>query len=165
VSIEHQDGGETERGVVNDAIKAASLWLQHILLTGDLDLYKLVGIRCTSQTVATALGTINPNNETIIDHNRISGTLKPYCWRPWLDDEGFLPWKATILPLLVDGRMTFDELMALLKAEHDREIAAKEAELVTARNAANAANAAKLEAERQLTLANTKIANAKIALS
>lgn len=165
VSIEHQDGGTAERGVVNNEIKAASLWLQHILLTGDLDLYSLVGIKCSSSAVASALGNVAPGTETIIDHNRISGTLKPYCWRPWLDDAGFLPWKATILPLLVDGRMTFDELMALLKAEHDRELAAKEAELQTARTAANAANSAKVEAERQLSLANQKITNAKNALA
>lgn len=155
VSIEHQDGADAERGVVSDEIKDASLWLQSVLLTGDQTKIMAAGIRINSGASARGLREIRIDNESIIDHHRISGTKKPYCWRPWLDDKGFLPWKTTLIPALMDSRiMTLDELLAALKVEADK----LKTENVAALAARDAAVAAKAAADGKLTTAKDKAA-------
>lgn len=155
VSIEHQDGGEAERGVVTDEIKNASLWLQSLLLSGDQTKIINAGIRINSGASARGLREIYIDDESIIDHYRIAGTKKPFCWRPWLDDKGFLPWKTTLIPALWDSRMaTLDELLAALKIEADR----LKAENVAALAARDAAVAAKNTAETKLATAKGKAA-------
>ncbi len=89
VSIEHQDGAKAGRGVVTDAIIEASIWLDRLLLSGDLDAIRAAGIRVSDPATADQLGRILPGPDTIIDHHTIAGRLKPFCWRRWLDDPGF----------------------------------------------------------------------------
>lgn len=161
VSIEHQDGSEAGRGIVTDEIKAASLWLQRILLTGDMNLYAKVGIKCSSQRVADGLKALVPGAETIIDHNRISGRLKPYCWRVWLDDAGFLPWKTKLIASLQDTMPTLDEILALLNAEIDRiELERDNAngKLVTANQTITTLTTARDTLQAKLTTAKAKAA-------
>lgn len=94
VSIEHEDGAASvdangKRGVVDDEVIEASIWLIGVLLTGDPATVRDAGIRFRSDAVVRALGKIPRDATRIVDHHFIAGPLKPYCWRPWLDDEGF----------------------------------------------------------------------------
>lgn len=152
VSIEYQDGSTDNRGVVTDEIKDAGAWLQSILLRGKPAELSAAGIRYDTAT-AENLANMPIVSERIIDHHRIAGRLKPYCWRPWLDDEGFLPWKTTLLPALKEVRMaTLDELLVQLTAEVNR----VKAEAATAKAAAEAANLARTAAEEKLAAAKVK---------
>jgi hypothetical protein len=161
VSIEHQDGATTGRGIVTPETKAASLWLQKILLTGDLNLYAQYGIRCSNPLVAQALARIVPGNETIIDHNRIAGNLKPTCWRAWLDDGGFLPWKPTLIASLLDTGMTLDEILALLNTEIKNlqtQVAQGKTDLTTANTTIQNLTTARDALQTKLTTAKAKTA-------
>ncbi len=89
VSIEHQDGAKAGRGVVTEAIIEASIWLDRLLLSGDVAAMRAAGIRVRDPATAHQLGQIVPGPDTIIDHHRVAGKLKPFCWRRWLDDAGF----------------------------------------------------------------------------
>jgi len=145
VSIEHEDGGPND-GVVTQAVKDASAWLQTILLTGDADLMRYVGIHIRSNTTATQLGKIVPGKETLIDHNRISGTKKPYCWRPYkLDTGGFPAWQPELINIIRGSEMAIQDTLALLEQQI--------AELQTQRDTAVAAQEI---AEGKLTTAKTK---------
>ena len=156
VSIEYQDGAEDEQGVVKDVIKNAGLWLQALLLTGDQAKIRAAGIRISSGASARGLKEIYIDEESIIDHHRIAGTKKPHCWRPWLADKGFLPWKTTLIPALWDSRMaTLDELLAQLKVEADR----LKAENTAALAARDTAVIAKNTAEGKLATAKQKAAD------
>lgn len=88
ISIEHEDGSTTGRGVVKDAIIRASIELDRILLSGNLTRIRAAGIRCSSSTVAADLDRIRPSTRTMLRHWDIAGRLKPYCWMRWLDDPG-----------------------------------------------------------------------------
>lgn len=94
ISIEHEDGALSvdangKRGVVDDAVIDASIWLIGLLLTGDPVKVRAAGIRYRDADIVRALGTIDPVATRIIDHHFIAGPLKPYCWQPWYDDKGF----------------------------------------------------------------------------
>ena len=92
VSIEHEDGATRGRGIVKEPVIAASIELDRVLLSGDLDRIRNAGIRATGAGGAAAvgdLGDIVPGPKTIVDHNFIAGRLKPYCWQRWLDGAGF----------------------------------------------------------------------------
>lgn len=121
VSIEHEDGGSANRGLVKPEIIDASVWLSRLLLSGSAPLMRAAGIRIRDDATAAALKSIVPGNETYIDHRRIAGRAKPDCWRPWLGDPGFVPyWKPIMLARLQEREMTIDEIMALLQTEIDR---------------------------------------------
>lgn len=91
VSIEHQDNAQLPlgagKGIVTEAIQKASLWLDSLLLSGDIARMRAAGIRIRSTTTAAQLGRIVPGPRTLITHNDIAGRLKPYCWKPWSDDK------------------------------------------------------------------------------
>lgn len=92
VSIEHEDGATTGRGIVKEPVIAASIELDRLLLSGNLSKIRAAGIRATGTGGAKAvsdLGKIKPGPRTIIMHHDIAGRLKPYCWTRWLDDPGF----------------------------------------------------------------------------
>jgi len=117
ISIEHEDGGPND-GVVTQAVKDASTWLQTILMTGNIDLMRYVGIQIRGKDVAEALALLVPMQETIIDHNRISGKLKPYCWRPYKNDTGGFPaWQPTLIQQLRGSEMAIQDTLALLNQQ------------------------------------------------
>jgi hypothetical protein len=93
VSIEHHDnGGRTAgsgKGVVPEAVIAASIALDALLLRGDLAELKAAGIRFRAGTeiaISRELRAIPVDRHHLIDHHYIAGRLKPSCWRPWADD-------------------------------------------------------------------------------
>jgi hypothetical protein len=145
VSIEHEDGGPND-GVVTQAVKDASCWLQTILLSGSIDLMRYVGIQIRENTTAVALGNIIPVTETIIDHNRISGRLKPYCWRPYkLDTSGFPGWQPILIQQLRGSTMAIQDTLNLL-----------EQQITELENQRNAAIAEALVANNKLSQAKDK---------
>ncbi len=94
ISIEHEDGGTSvdangKRGVVDDEVIEASIWLDALLLSGDPDRVRAAGIRFRDPAIVRALANIPRDDTHIVDHHFIAGPLKPYCWQPWLDDPGF----------------------------------------------------------------------------
>lgn len=158
ISIEHEDGATANDGIVLPEVRAASEWLTRILLTGNMAAYAAAGIRCSSQAVADQIGAIVPGNETYIDHNRIAGTRKPYCWRAWLGDGGFVPaYKPTMLANVKDTDMAIDDIMVLLQQEIDK----LEAERDAAVAAAAKATAEKKAAQDALAVSNAKLDDAK----
>ncbi|HEX5149590.1 MAG TPA: N-acetylmuramoyl-L-alanine amidase [Candidatus Limnocylindrales bacterium] len=93
VSIEHHDnGGRTAgsgKGVVPEAVIAASIALDALLLRGDLAELKGAGIRFragTETAITRELRAIPIDRHHLIDHHYIAGRLKPSCWRPCADD-------------------------------------------------------------------------------
>jgi hypothetical protein len=95
VSIEHHDnGGRTrgnDKGVAPEAVIAASIALDALLLRGELAELKAAGIRFRSGTetaITRELRAIPTDRHHLIDHHYIAGRLKPYCWRPWADAAG-----------------------------------------------------------------------------
>jgi hypothetical protein len=146
ISIEHEDGGPND-GVVTQAVKDASCWLQTILLTGDVDLMRYVGIQIRDSATAAALKTIIPAKETIIDHNRISGSLKPYCWRPYkLDTGGFPAWQPILIEQLRGSKMAIQDTLALLEQQITELENQRNAAVVEAEQSKNKLEAAKTDA-------------------
>jgi hypothetical protein len=97
VSSEHEDRGQKgkrlRKGIVEPEIIEASIALTELLLSGDVRAIRRAGIKC-SEAVAKQLGAITPKaGRTLINHNDISGRLKPYCWRPWAKDPRGFPAK------------------------------------------------------------------------
>jgi hypothetical protein len=90
LSIEHEDGGAAGRGVVQPDTWAASIELGVLLQSGDIAAIRSAGIRIRSDATAAQLAAIPPTVDGHIDHHAISGPAKPFCWRPWLDDPGFV---------------------------------------------------------------------------
>jgi hypothetical protein len=93
ISIEHHDNGGRDRGngkgVVPERVIEASLWLDAMLLRGDLAEMWAAGIRFRDgeeHGIARELRAIPVDRNHIFDHHYIAGRLKPYCWRPWADD-------------------------------------------------------------------------------
>jgi len=93
VSIEHHDnGGRTAvsgKGVVPEAVIAASIALDALLLRGDPGELKAAGIRFragTEAAITRELRAIPIDRHHLVDHHYIAGRLKPSCWRPWADD-------------------------------------------------------------------------------
>lgn len=99
ISIEHHDNGGLPlgegKGVVPAEVIAQSIELDRLLLSGDWAAWKAAGIRAGSDalgaSIAAQVKRIVPSTKTIIDHNYISGSLKPYCWKPWADDRVGFP--------------------------------------------------------------------------
>lgn len=90
VSIEHEDGGSGNGGRVSDEIWRASMALQKLITSGDGSAIRAAGIRVRSDTTIAQLAAIPKDESGFIDHNQISGPNKPYCFRRWLDDPGFV---------------------------------------------------------------------------
>lgn len=99
ISIEHHDNGGLPlgegRGVVPPEVRAVSIALDRLLLSGDWVAWKAAGIRATTDSKGAAIAAqckrIIPSSKTIIDHNYIAGRLKPFCWKPWADDRVGFP--------------------------------------------------------------------------
>ena len=107
MSIEHHDnGGRTAgsgKGVVPEAVIAASIALDALLLRGDLAELRAAGIRFragTEAAITRELRAIPIDRHHVIDHHYIAGRLKPSCWRPWADDPTGFP-QARYLAALV----------------------------------------------------------------
>ena len=76
-----------------EAVIAASIALDALLLRGDLAELKAAGIRFragTETAITRELRAIPIDRHHLIDHHYIAGRLKPSCWRPWADD----PWAS-----------------------------------------------------------------------
>lgn len=91
VSIEHHDnGGATlgsgKKGVVPEAVIAASIWLDRLLIHGTPAAIRAAGVRARDDVALHQINRIVPGPRTLIMHNDIAGRLKPYCWKPWADD-------------------------------------------------------------------------------
>jgi len=74
---------------VPEAVIAASIALDALLLRGDLAELKAAGIRFragTETAITRELRAIPIDRHHLIDHHYIAGRLKPSCWRPWADD-------------------------------------------------------------------------------
>lgn len=107
VSIEHEDGGSANRGRVSDAVWAVSMQLQKLITSGDPKAIRAAGIRVRYDHHVAQLARIPKDGRGFIDHHQISGPNKPYCFRRWLDDPGF-----------VEGSPSRrDRLLAYLNAE------------------------------------------------
>lgn len=90
ITIEHEDGGKANGGVVEESIWQASIALQVLLASGDPVAVRAAGIRFREDSVVRDLAAISKDELGFIDHHQISGPNKPFCWRPWLDDPGFV---------------------------------------------------------------------------
>lgn len=96
ISTEHEDGGAANRGRVSEAVWQASIELSRILRSGDVDRIRGAGIRVsdrpgvTASQLVTAIAAWPIDAAHYIDHHQISGPNKPYCFRRWLDDPGFV---------------------------------------------------------------------------
>lgn len=88
VSTEHEDNGAAGDYVVVEAIVAASIELDRLLLAGDGVAIRKAGIRC-SDAAARQLGRLEPSSDTLIDHKVCAPVSKPFCWRPIGKDRGF----------------------------------------------------------------------------
>ena len=100
VSTEHEDMSTAGRGVVTDHIRRASIELSRVLRSGDRARLEAAGIRCRDDAVIEQLAAMPIDELHYIDHHQISGPNKPYCWRAWLDDVGFMPWRDELLAAL-----------------------------------------------------------------
>lgn len=90
VSIEHEDGGAANKGVVTEDIWRASMALQKLVTSGDPAAIRASGIRLRYDHHAAELARVPKDSRGFIDHNQIAGPNKPYCFRRWLDDPGFV---------------------------------------------------------------------------
>ena len=152
ISIEHEDGGPND-GVVTQAVKDASCWLQTIILTGDIELMRYVGIQIRDTATASALKLIYPEQETIIDHTRISGKLKPYCWRPYkFDIGGFPAWQPILIEQLRGSEMAIQDTLALLEQQITELESQRNAALLESTVARTKLDTAKLKAAEIKTL-------------
>lgn len=107
VSVEHEDGGSAGRGVVTEHVWRASMELTELCTSGDARAIRAAGIRVRYDETVRQIAAIPKDPTGFIDHNQISGPNKPYCWRRWLDDPGF-----------VEGRPSRrDRLLAALTQE------------------------------------------------
>lgn len=109
VSTEHEDGGSANRGRVSEAVWQASMALSKLLRCGDVARIRAAGIRVRDPRHAVELAAMPIDTGSYIDHNQIAGPNKPYCFRRWLDDPGF-----------VEGTPSRrDRLLAALNGEDD----------------------------------------------
>lgn len=89
VTIEHEDGGYTG-GVVAEPVWQASMELQRLLVSGDGAAIRAAGIRGATDAIVAQMAAITRDTRGFIDHHQIAGPNKPYCWRRWLSDPGFV---------------------------------------------------------------------------
>jgi hypothetical protein len=114
VSIEHEDGGAANRGRVHDAIWEASIALQKLITSGNVGAIRNAGVRVRETRTVAQLAAIPKDETGFIDHHQIAGPNKPYCFRRWLDDAGF-----------VEGSPSRrDRLLAALNGQEDPEMPA-----------------------------------------
>lgn len=90
VTIEHEDGGYTGRGVIVEALWEASMELQALLVSGNAAAIRALGIRGATDAIVSQLRAIPKDEHGFIDHHAIAGPNKPYCLRRWLDDPGLV---------------------------------------------------------------------------
>lgn len=90
ISIEHEDGGYTGKGVIVEEIWRASMELQTLLVSGNATAIRAKGIRGATAAMVAQLAAISKDERGFIDHHAIAGPNKPYCLRVWLDDPGFI---------------------------------------------------------------------------
>jgi hypothetical protein len=112
VSTEHEDGGSANRGRVSEAVWQASMQLSRLLRCGDVARIRAAGIRVRSTATVAQLAAMPIDTGSYIDHHQIAGPNKPYCFRRWLDDPGFVEGSPS--------RRT--RLLAYLNAEDDVQI-------------------------------------------
>lgn len=90
ISIEHEDGGSAGRGVVQPDTWNASIELGLLLASGDPAAIRAAGIRVRYDTTVAQMAAVPKTADGYIDHNAIAGPNKPYCFRRWLDDPGYV---------------------------------------------------------------------------
>lgn len=90
VSIEHEDGGEAGRGVVQSDTWAASIDLALLLVSENAAAIRAAGITVRADATVAQMAAVPKNTDGYIDHNQIAGPNKPYCFRRWLDDLGYV---------------------------------------------------------------------------
>ena len=116
VTIEHEDGGTANRGKVSEEVWAVSMALQKLITSGDRNAIRAAGIRVRHDHIVTQLAAIPKDERGFIDHHQIAGPNKPYCFRRWLDDPGFVegsPSRRDRLLAFLNG----DDMQALKGAE------------------------------------------------
>jgi hypothetical protein len=91
VNTEHEDGGEAGRGIVTDHVWDASVELMRLVTSGSIDRIRQAGVVVSNVATVQQLAAIPRDASGFVDHNQISGPNKPYCWRPWQADAGFVP--------------------------------------------------------------------------
>lgn len=90
VTIEHEDGGYAGMGVVVEELWRASMELQTLLLSGNAAAIRGLGIVGATDAMVAQMAAIPKDESGLIDHNQIAGPNKPYCFRRWLDEPGFV---------------------------------------------------------------------------
>lgn len=153
-TIEHEDGGTANRGVVEDDIWQASMELQVLLASGDPARLRAAGVTFREDSVARE-GALIPKDATgFIDHHQISGPNKPYCFRPWLDDPGFVNGTPSRRSQLIAALQADGEI----QGEDMGRIADLEAALERCRN-----KAAAYHKQRDVALVELEASKAEIA--
>lgn len=112
VSTEHEDGGSANRGRVSEAVWQASMELSKLLRSGDVAKIRAAGIRVRDPRHVAQLAAMPIDTGSYIDHHQIAGPNKPYCFRRWLDDPGFVEGSPSrrdrLFAHLREDDMTFD---------------------------------------------------------
>lgn len=131
VSIEHEDGGSANGGVVREPIWQASMELQKLITSGDVARIRAAGIRVRDEKTVAQLAAVPKDARGFIDHHQIAGPNKPYCFRRWLNDPGF-----------VEGSPSRrDRLLAYLTAPEEEDVDLSTLVPIVNRKAAIAAGA------------------------
>jgi hypothetical protein len=150
ISIEHEDGGSGNRGVVEDNIWEASMGLQVILASGDPERVRAAGITFREDSVVRDLAFIPKDKTGFIDHHQIAGPNKPYCFRPWLDDPGFVNGSPSRRHQLISALLADTEEDPAVIAELEEKLAKTEGFLETCRARAAKYHAALVAAMEDL---------------
>lgn len=90
ITIEHEDGGSAGRGIVQPDTWAASVALGVLLASGDQAAIRAAGIRVRYAHTVAQMAAIPKTADGYIDHHEIAGPNKPYCFRRWLSDPGYV---------------------------------------------------------------------------
>ena len=90
ITIEHEDGGSVGRGIVQPDTWAASVALGVLLASGDQAAIRAAGIRVRYAHTVAQMAAVPKTVDGYIDHHAIAGPNKPYCFRRWLDDPGYV---------------------------------------------------------------------------
>lgn len=115
ISVEHEDGGSAGGGRVTPHVWEASMALTKLVTSGNLTAIRNAGIRVSDRPGKTAaqlvaeIARIPETTAGYIDHHQIAGPNKPYCWRPWLQDPGFIPARRAALLATLTGAAAAEE--------------------------------------------------------
>jgi hypothetical protein len=90
VTIEHEDGSTAHGGVVDEDIWQVSMELQALLASGNTLAIRAAGVIGATDAMVAQMAAIAKDETGFIDHHQIAGPNKPYCFRQWLDDPGFV---------------------------------------------------------------------------